>query len=210
MQVYLPSSGLQGSTVPWYLKGFLPCPVHLAPLSQSCACPRCAAAHPPGITSAPFHALGLLTYILVVKGEWISLSHGMGQDLAMCLSSFSARKHLCVECKVPLHFNVSHFKRQCPSITSNSVRQWGCHPPVMPERGRSREENTVYMSREQQRDLLPGSLVLLTVCLHFLLGTELRKFTWSQCIFSAHLWQNKNWGPSTPSQKTCTVCAADR
>lgn len=131
----------------WYLKGFLPCPVHPAPLSQSCVCPRCAAAHPPGITSAPFHALGLLTYILVVKGEWISLSHGMGQDLptlGMHLSSFSAQKHLCVECKVPLHFNVSHFKRQFTSITSNTVRQWCCHPPVMPEWGRRQREHCVH------------------------------------------------------------------
>lgn len=62
-----------------------------------------------------------------------------------------------------------------------------------------REENTVYTSREQQKDLLPGSL---TVDLHFLLGTKLQKFTWSQCIFSTHLWQNKNWACSTPSQKT--------
>lgn len=92
--------------MPWYPKGFLPCLVPPAPLSQSCVPPR-PAAPPPGITCAPFRALGLLTYILVVQGERISLSHEMVQDLltlGMCLSSFSAQKHLCMECSC--HFTL--------------------------------------------------------------------------------------------------------
>lgn len=199
--------------MPLYPGGF--CPVGL--LQHPCHSPVCVpgvlAACPPGITSAPFHTLSLLTYIRVVKGEWRSPSHEMGQDLlilGMCLSSFSARKHLCLECKVPLHFNVSHFKRQFPSITGNSARQWGCHPPVMPEWGRrQRGEHCV---REQGTAEGPPTWQphSLTVYLHFLLGTKLWKFTWSQCIFSPHLWQNKNWARSMPSWKTCTVCAADR
>lgn len=99
-------------------------------LQHPCHSPVCLpgvlAAPPPGTTCAPFRALSLLTYILVVKGERISLSHEMGRDLLTlrtCLSSFSAQKCLCVEGELPLHFNASHFKRRFPPVTTNTVRQ---------------------------------------------------------------------------------------
>lgn len=199
--------------MPWYPRGFLPCAAPPAPLSQTCVGPRCAGSPSTRHYFCSISCSQSLDLYLVVKGEWRSLSHEMGQDLltlGMCLSSFSAQKHLCLECKVPLHFNVSHFKRQFPSITGNTARQWGCHPPVMPEWGRKqRGEHCV---REQGTAEGPPTWQphSLTVYLHFLLGTKLWKFTWSQCIFSPHLWQNKNWACSTPSRKTCTVCAADR